>query len=202
MAVGRTRLEPGAYELLAGASSEDIRLRTTITLTGEPATPRPVRETGLNAADFDEQRDTEIVDRTKVSGDAVSPRADATGELVHRGCDFGTGVTRVEVEASGEGVVEVSLDGALTRDGRLRRDEEPVRLHHHRRRVRGPRCARPASQAARPTAARAGGLLRLRVRTGRPPGPGTGRHRCRAPSGDCLKMVVVSQRVTRNAPRP
>lgn len=39
VAVGRTRLEPGAYELLAGASSEDIRLRTTITLTGEPATP-------------------------------------------------------------------------------------------------------------------------------------------------------------------
>ncbi|MFH9960723.1 glycoside hydrolase family 3 C-terminal domain-containing protein [Streptomyces mirabilis] len=111
VAVGRTRLEPGAYELLAGASSEDIRLRTTITLTGEPATPRPVREQGLNAADFDEQRDTEIVDRTKMSGDAVSPRADATGELVHRGCDFGTGVTRVEVEASGEGVVEVSLDG-------------------------------------------------------------------------------------------
>jgi beta-glucosidase len=111
VAVGRTRLEPGAYELLAGASSEDIRLRTTIALTGEPATPRPVRETGLNAADFDEQRDTEIVDRTKVSGDAVSPRADATGELVHRGCDFGTGVTRVEVEASGGGAVEVSLDG-------------------------------------------------------------------------------------------
>ncbi|MFD9651854.1 glycoside hydrolase family 3 C-terminal domain-containing protein [Streptomyces mirabilis] len=114
VAVGRTRLEPGAYELLAGASSEDIRLRTTITLTGEPATPRPVREPGLNAADFDEQRDTEIVDRTKVSGDAVTPRADATGELVHRGCDFGTGVTRVEVEASGEGVVEVSLDGGLS----------------------------------------------------------------------------------------
>lgn len=111
VAVGRPRLEPGAYELLAGASSEDIRLRTTITLTGEPGTPRPVREQGLNAADFDEQRDTEIVDRTKVSGDAVTPRADATGELVHRGCDFATGVTRVEVEASGEGVVEVSLDG-------------------------------------------------------------------------------------------
>ncbi|MFF2125978.1 glycoside hydrolase family 3 C-terminal domain-containing protein [Streptomyces olivochromogenes] len=111
VAVGRPRLEPGAYELLVGASSEDVRLRTTITLAGEPATPRPVREQGLNAADFDEQRDTEIVDRTKVSGDAVTPRADATGELVHRGCDFGTGVTWVEVEASGEGVVEVSLDG-------------------------------------------------------------------------------------------
>ncbi|MFF7884226.1 glycoside hydrolase family 3 C-terminal domain-containing protein [Streptomyces sp. NPDC020794] len=111
VAVGRPRLEPGAYELLAGASSEDIRLRATTDLAGEPATPRPVRELGLNAVDFDEQRDIEIVDRTKVSGDAVTPRADATGELAYRGCDFGSGVTRVDVEASGEGVVEVSLDG-------------------------------------------------------------------------------------------
>lgn len=111
VAVGRPRLEPGAYELLAGASSEDIRLRTTIDLAGEPATPRPVREAGLNAADFDEQRDTEIVDRTKASGDAVAPAADATGELVYRGCDFGSGVTRISVETSGGGVVEVSLDG-------------------------------------------------------------------------------------------
>nr|WP_168511671.1 glycoside hydrolase family 3 C-terminal domain-containing protein [Streptomyces sp. S1D4-11]QIY98580.1 carbohydrate-binding protein [Streptomyces sp. S1D4-11] len=111
VAVGRPRLEPGAYELLAGASSEDIRLRTTTDLAGEPATPRPVRELGLNAVDFDGQRDIEIVDRTKVSGDAVTPRADATGELAYRGCDFGSGVTRVDVEASGEGVVEVSLDG-------------------------------------------------------------------------------------------
>ncbi|MFK0021897.1 glycoside hydrolase family 3 C-terminal domain-containing protein [Streptomyces sp. NPDC090798] len=111
VAVGRPRLEPGAYELLAGASSEDIRLRTTIGLAGEPATPRPVREPGLSAVDFDEQRDIDIVDRTKVSGDAVTPRAGATGELVYRGCDFAAGVTRIDVEASGEGVVEVSLDG-------------------------------------------------------------------------------------------
>lgn len=111
VAVGRPRLEPGAYELLAGASSEDIRLRTTIDLAGEPATPRRVRELGLNAVDFDEQRDIEIVDRTKVSGDAVTAVADATGELIYRACDFGSGVTRITVEAAGEGAVEVSLDG-------------------------------------------------------------------------------------------
>jgi beta-glucosidase len=111
VAHGRPRLEPGDYELLVGASSEDIRLRTTVELGGEPAAPRPVRELGLNAADFDEQRNTEIVDRTKVSGDAVTPVDGTAGELVYRDCDFGSGVTEITVEAAGEGTVEVSLDG-------------------------------------------------------------------------------------------
>ncbi len=89
MARGSWRLEPGPYELLVGASSEDIRLRGTVELDGEPADPRPVLELGLNAADFDEQRGAEIVDRTKLSGDAVTPASESTAELVYRGCDFG-----------------------------------------------------------------------------------------------------------------
>ncbi|MFF3452335.1 glycoside hydrolase family 3 C-terminal domain-containing protein [Streptomyces sp. NPDC002667] len=109
---GRRRLEPGAYELLVGASSEDIRLGATVELDGEPGTYRPVREHGLNAADFDEQRDTAIVDRTKSSGDGVTPADGGAGELLYRGCDFGTGVTEVVVEVAGEGVVEISLDGS------------------------------------------------------------------------------------------
>ncbi|MET9408231.1 glycoside hydrolase family 3 C-terminal domain-containing protein [Streptomyces sp. NPDC002935] len=114
VAHGRRRLEPGAYELLVGASSQDIRLGATVELEGEPGTPRPVREHGLNAVDFDEQRNTAIVDRTKVAGDAVTPVDGGTGELVHRDCDFGDGVTRITVEAAGEGVVDVSLDGGPT----------------------------------------------------------------------------------------
>ncbi|WP_369262676.1 glycoside hydrolase family 3 C-terminal domain-containing protein [Streptomyces sp. R35] len=111
VALDRPRLEPGAYEVLAGASSEDVRLRATVELDGEPGTPRPVRERGLNAADFDEQRNIVIVDRTKVSGDAVTPVDGETGELVFRDCEFGDGVTGITVEAAGEGVVELSLDG-------------------------------------------------------------------------------------------
>ncbi|MGC5038035.1 glycoside hydrolase family 3 C-terminal domain-containing protein [Streptomyces sp. DT190] len=107
----RWRVEPGAYELLAGASSEDVRLRTTVTLEGEPALPRAVVADGLAAASFDEQRGIEIVDRTKVSGDAVTPADPAGGELVYRSCDFGRGISGVTVEAAGSGAVELSLDG-------------------------------------------------------------------------------------------
>jgi beta-glucosidase len=109
VAHGRTRVEPGAYALLAGASSADVRLRTTVELTGEPAGPRPVRERGLDAADFDEQRGTEIVDRTKVSGEAVAPVGGGEGELLFRACDFGPGVTGVTAVVAGGGTVEVAL---------------------------------------------------------------------------------------------
>ncbi|MER6344235.1 glycoside hydrolase family 3 C-terminal domain-containing protein [Streptomyces sp. NPDC001595] len=109
VARGGWRLDPGPYELLVGASSEDVRLRTTVTPDGEPAAPRPVVERGLEAADFDEQRGTEIVDRTKVSGDAVTGD---NGELLYLACDFGAGVTEVTAEVAGEGgTVELSLDG-------------------------------------------------------------------------------------------
>lgn len=111
VAIGRPRLEPGPYEILAGASSQDIRLRTTVVLDGEPTVARRVRERGLEAADFDEQRRVVIVDRTKVSGDAVTAAAPGeTGELLYRACDFGGGVTEVTVTVAGEGTVGVSLD--------------------------------------------------------------------------------------------
>ncbi|MFF3848464.1 glycoside hydrolase family 3 C-terminal domain-containing protein [Streptomyces sp. NPDC002328] len=107
----RWRLEPGPYDLLVGSSSEDVRLRTTVTLDGEPAAPRPVLSRGLAAVDFDEQGGAEIVDRTKASGDAVTPAGDGVGELVYRACDFGAGTAGVRVEVAGEGTVELSVDG-------------------------------------------------------------------------------------------
>ncbi|CAL9435053.1 glycoside hydrolase family 3 C-terminal domain-containing protein [Streptomyces sp. enrichment culture] len=111
VAHGRWRLEPGPYALLVGASSEDVRLSTTLTLDGEPAAPRPVGERGLEAADFDEQSGTQIVDRTKTAGDAVTPAVGGTGELLYHSCDFGTGVTRTTLSVAGTGTVEMALDG-------------------------------------------------------------------------------------------
>lgn len=48
-----------------------------------------------------------------MSGDAVTPVAGGTGELVYRACDFGagTGTTGVTVTVAGSGTVELSLDG-------------------------------------------------------------------------------------------
>ena len=115
VAQGRPRLEPGSYELMAGASSEDVRLRTTVVLDGEPAAPRAVLEHALDAADFDEQRGIDIVDRTKARGDAVTGAPGRTGELVYRSCDFGAGATAVTVSVAGEGTVEISLDGGPAR---------------------------------------------------------------------------------------
>ncbi|MFD4345917.1 glycoside hydrolase family 3 C-terminal domain-containing protein [Streptomyces coelicoflavus] len=111
VAHGRWRLEPGPYDLLVGASSEDVRLSATVSVDGEPAAPRAVRERGLEAADFDEQSGAEIVDRTKVTGDAVTPAAGGTAELLYRACDFDTGVTRVTMAVAGGGTVEAALGG-------------------------------------------------------------------------------------------
>ncbi|MFC9701330.1 glycoside hydrolase family 3 C-terminal domain-containing protein [Streptomyces sp. NPDC056943] len=114
VAQGRQRVAPGPYEILVGASSEDVRLAGTVDLDGEPSVPRPVMVGGLDAADFDEQSGTEIVDRTKTSGDSVAPAPDRRGELVFRDCDFGDGATGITVEAAGEGTVELSLgDGPV-----------------------------------------------------------------------------------------
>ncbi len=121
VAEGGWRLEEGPYELLLGASSEDVRLRTTVHVDGRPPTLRPVLERGLAGADFDEQSGVAIVDRTKTAGDAVTPAHRGTAELVHRSCDFGAGVREVTARVAGEGTLELSLDGgpvlaALTLD--------------------------------------------------------------------------------------
>ncbi|MGJ5753000.1 beta-glucosidase [Streptomyces puniciscabiei] len=110
VALDRPRLEDGPYELLLGASSEDIRLRTTVHLDGTPPAPRQVVRRGLPAADFDEQSGVAIVDRTRTAGDAVTPAHDGPAELVYRACDFGPGVSEVTAQVAGEGVLEVSLD--------------------------------------------------------------------------------------------
>lgn len=108
VAHGRWTVEPGRYELLAGASSADVRQAVTLEVGGEPVAPRPVRARGLEAADYDEQHGTVLVDRTKVSGDAVTPDGEQ-GSLLFRRCDLATGVAEVVAEVAGAGTVELSV---------------------------------------------------------------------------------------------
>ncbi|MCX4830615.1 glycoside hydrolase family 3 C-terminal domain-containing protein [Streptomyces sp. NBC_01016] len=108
VARGRWSVTEGAYELLVGASSADIRLAETLRMDGDAPAPRPALTEGLAAATYDERRgDIEIVDRTKTHGDAVT----GTGELLYRECDFGAeGVSAVRLDVAGEGAVDV-VDG-------------------------------------------------------------------------------------------
>ncbi|MFI2779792.1 glycoside hydrolase family 3 C-terminal domain-containing protein [Streptomyces sp. ALB3] len=112
VAHGRWTVEPGAYEILAGASSTDIRLVATVVVDGEAQGPRPVATLGLEAVDYDGQKDTQILDRTKTDGDAVAPvSADREGSLVYRACDFGEGVDGLTFTVAGEGSITVSAGG-------------------------------------------------------------------------------------------
>lgn len=107
VARGRWSVTAGTYELLAGASSADIRRTARIDLDGDAPVPRPVRTDGLDAASYDDQHGTRIVDRTPTEGDAVT----GPGELLYRACDFGPdGVTGVRITAAGAAGGHVELD--------------------------------------------------------------------------------------------
>ncbi|GAA2295978.1 glycoside hydrolase family 3 C-terminal domain-containing protein [Streptomyces violaceusniger] len=100
VAHGRWTVDPGTYEIHAGASSADLRATATVTVEGPPPAPRPVPRRGLEAADYDAADAIVLVDRAKVRGDAVACRDDAVGRLLFRACDFGAGVTSMTVEAA------------------------------------------------------------------------------------------------------
>ncbi|MEV4970351.1 glycoside hydrolase family 3 C-terminal domain-containing protein [Streptomyces scopuliridis] len=102
----------GTYVFEAAASSADIRRSVRLTVPGDTPRARDARRNGLAAADYDEQTGTEIVDRTKVSGDAVTPLDSGgerkAGELLFRDCDFGGGASGVTLDAAGEGEVTLT----------------------------------------------------------------------------------------------
>ncbi len=114
VAHGRWTVDPGTYEIHAGASGADLRATATVTVEGAPPAPRPVLRRGLEAADYGAADGIVLVDRAKVRGDAVACRDGAVGRLLFRACDFGAGAVSMTVEAAYEvtGAGDVAVEGA------------------------------------------------------------------------------------------
>lgn len=110
---------PGRYEVLVGASSQDVRASGELVVSGE-VTPR-VRDLtdGEDAVDFDSYEGVEIVDRSRTEGDSAG--VSAGDWLAFHDVRFSPAQARAfEVsasrEAAGPGAVEVRLgapDGEL-----------------------------------------------------------------------------------------
>jgi beta-glucosidase len=63
----------GSYEVLAGASSADIRLAAELSVDGPAPLPRHLNGRVVPAADFDDAGNIVLTDETRESGDAVTP---------------------------------------------------------------------------------------------------------------------------------
>ena len=78
VAAGRMAL-PGPVEILAGASSEDIRQTASLVLSAVPSGQRPARVAG---ADFDDYVNVTLSDTGRFEGDAVTPADPSRGAWV------------------------------------------------------------------------------------------------------------------------
>ncbi|AWS40754.1 glycoside hydrolase family 3 protein [Streptosporangium sp. 'caverna'] len=111
---GRFAVEPSTHDILVGSSSDRIRRRVTVRVNGEKIPDRDLTRV-TRAADFDDYSGVELVDETKVRGDAVGGSA---GEwIAFEDVDLGRGVTgfRAGVAATAASSVEVRLDSPTGR---------------------------------------------------------------------------------------
>ncbi|MFJ4631630.1 glycoside hydrolase family 3 C-terminal domain-containing protein [Streptomyces sp. NPDC088847] len=110
-------VESGTYDVLAGASSADIRARTTWRVHGETIPPRNLART-TRAENFDDYSGIHLVDESKARGTAVGAAADGAW-LKFADAQWGTGARTftARVASTGAGTVEVRLGSPTT--GRL-----------------------------------------------------------------------------------
>ena len=110
---GRWVVEGGTYDVLVGASSADIRARASVRVQGEKIPPRDLSRT-TRAVDFDDYAGVDLVDMSKVRGDAVGA---TTGDWISfHDANLRHARTFTARLAGGAGTVEVRLGGP---DGRL-----------------------------------------------------------------------------------
>jgi beta-glucosidase len=109
-------VEQSTQDVMVGASAADIRERTTLRVDGDRIPARDLgRET--RAIDFDDYSGVELVDESKVRGDAV---AGSSGDWISfAGTDLRarTATARVARAAAGTATIQVRLDNPM--NGRL-----------------------------------------------------------------------------------
>jgi beta-glucosidase len=112
---GRWVVESSTYDFMVGASSADIRRRASLLIEGERIPSRDLgRET--RAIDFDDYRGVELVDESKVRGDAVGASAGDWIEFADADLSARRAVARVSRAAAGPAAIEVRLDDPVSGD--------------------------------------------------------------------------------------
>jgi beta-glucosidase len=109
-------VESSDHDIMVGASSADLRQRTKLRVRGETIPPRDLARP-TRAVNFDDYRGIELVDETKVRGEAVG-RIDAGDWLEFADADLGRGAStftaRVSRAAAGDAAIQVRLDDPVT----------------------------------------------------------------------------------------
>jgi beta-glucosidase len=108
-------VESSVHDILVGASSADIRARTTLRVRGETIPARDLSK-DTRAIDFDDYAGVDLVDESKARGDAVGA---VTGDwLKFADVDLRSGArsftARVARAAAGAGSIEVRLGDPAT----------------------------------------------------------------------------------------
>ncbi|WP_410581985.1 glycoside hydrolase family 3 C-terminal domain-containing protein [Amycolatopsis sp. lyj-108] len=109
---GKWVLESSVHDVMVGASASDIRLRSVLPVRGEQIPPRDLtRDT--RAIDFDDYSGVELVDESKVRGDAVG--VGAGDWLRFSDVDFRSGARTFTAKTAraeaGTSTVEIRLGG-------------------------------------------------------------------------------------------
>ncbi len=105
---GRWVVESATYDVLVGASSGDIRQRASVRIAGETIPPRDLRRT-TRAVDFDDYAGVDLVDASKVRGDAVAAGGGAW--ISFHDADLRHARTFTARVAGGPGTIQVRLGG-------------------------------------------------------------------------------------------
>ncbi|GII03519.1 glycoside hydrolase family 3 protein [Planobispora takensis] len=107
-------VEDAPHKIMIGRSARDIRLCAPFHVEGETIPPRDAFAGRVGAADHDEYDGVELVDASRVSGDAVRSAAEGAW-ILFREVDFGPGAAACAVEATSTegGVLTLRLDDPL-----------------------------------------------------------------------------------------